>query len=150
MPQAPTTTPDQLPPEIAAQVGAPDADVESEANPPAPEGAADDSAPQSDTALPDGDTPDPRATLAATVDDEGNVLELIYSNRDGVYVRDNGTWSLIDDNEQQPTIDDQEWLEVTPDFVPAFDDMMQTQDTVSREDAAKYAVSQDYDTPAPQ
>lgn len=93
-------------------------------------------------ALPDGE----RAvgagnSLAATVDVEGDVLELIYSNVDGIYVRDSGTWTLVDTNTDQPTIDDQEWFDVTLEFVPVFDNLLLTQDSVTRDDVVPYGSS---------
>lgn len=82
-------------------------------------------------------------SLAATVDAEENVLELIFSNADGIYVRENREWSLVDADQDQPTIDDQEWYDVTPDFVTAFDDMIESEDSISRDVLVKYAAAQD-------
>ena len=97
--------------------------------------------------FPDGPDKSPDASLCATVDEDGNVLELIYSNRDGIYIRDTGEWSLIDTSVSQPTVDDQEWFDVVPDFVTVFDGMIASEDGISRDDIVKYAAPQDYDTP---
>lgn len=93
--------------------------------------------------LPEGATEVPADdTLCVTVDDDENVLELIYSNADGIYVRDTGEWTLVDTDIDQPTIDDQFWVDVTPDFVAVFDGMMQTEDGLLYADVAKYAAPQ--------
>ena len=81
-------------------------------------------------------------SLCATVDKSGNVLELIYSNADGVYVRDNGTWQLIEGDEPQPTIDDLEWFDVRPEFVSVYDGMVQNQDGITRDELVPYDAAQ--------
>lgn len=92
--------------------------------------------------LPNGQTQvAPGDTLAATIDSDGTVLELIYSNTDGIYVRDTGEWTLADTSVDQPTIDDQEWFDVTPDFVAVFDSMMQKQDDISRDEVVPYGAA---------
>ena len=92
--------------------------------------------PETTADLPAESTPDD--TLAVTIDDDDNVLELIYSNADGIYVRDNGEWTLANSEEEQPTIDDQFWVDVTPEFIAVYDQLMQSQDGIVREDAAPY------------
>jgi hypothetical protein len=94
-------------------------------------------------ALPEGSPTIPAGdSLCATVDEAENVLELIYSNADGIYVRDDGQWVLLDTSVDQPTVDDQEWLDVTPAFVPVFDQLIATSDSIPRSEAAKYAAPQ--------
>jgi hypothetical protein len=95
------------------------------------------------TALPDATTAElPEGdSLCVTIDEEDSVLELIYSNSDGIYVRDGGEWSLVNtENEDQPTIDDQEWFDVNPAFIDVYDGLMQTSDGITREDAVPYGT----------
>jgi hypothetical protein len=92
--------------------------------------------------LPDGaDSIAEGNSLAATIDVEDAVMELIYSNVDGIYVRDAGAWTLVDTGIDQPTIDDQEWFDVTTDFIPVFDEMLMTQDSIARDDVVPYDAS---------
>lgn len=93
------------------------------------------------------DTPDPDATLAATVDESDNVLELIYSDVSGVYIRDNSAWQMLNPDDDQPTIDDMVWKDVTPAFVPIYDGLVGTQDTITSDDLAEYLAQRDYDNP---
>lgn len=93
--------------------------------------------------LPNGATePAEGDSLCATIDSDGNVLELIYSNADGIYIRDGGQWTLVDTDTDQPTIDDQEWFDVTQDFIPVYDELMQTQDAITRDDVVPYDAAQ--------
>ena len=95
------------------------------------------------SSFPDGDLPTPGSSLCATISlDDELVLELIYSNADGIYTRDDGQWVLLDTSVDQPTVDDQEWLDVTPAFVPVFDQLIATSDSIPRSEAAKYAAPQ--------
>lgn len=95
--------------------------------------------PSTDSLLPDGaSTVQEGDSLCATIDEDGNVLELIYSNADGIYVRDNGEWTLVDTSVDQPTIDDQEWFDVTPEFISAYDGLMQTEDGITRDQVVPY------------
>lgn len=96
-----------------------------------------------DVALPDGATSVTEGnTLAATVDDNENVLELIYSNKDGIYVRENGAWTPVDLDIDQPTIDDQEWFDVKLDFIPVYDNLSETSDSIARDEVVPYAAAQ--------
>jgi len=79
-------------------------------------------------------------TLAFTVDDEENVLELILSNADGVSVRENSTWVPVNTDEAQPTIDDQEWLDAKPDAVPFWDGLSEAERDLTREQVLEYTV----------
>jgi len=84
----------------------------------------------------------PDETVAFTVSDDGEVLELIKSNADGVFVRDNGDWTPVNPDEDQPTIDDQEWIDVNPDEAVAFWDKQQSSESaVTRDDILKYALN---------
>lgn len=75
------------------------------------------------------------------------MLELIYSNDDGIYRRENGAWTPVNTDAPQPTIDDMEWLDVLPAFVPIFDDKIASQDSISRSEAAEYAAPVDQTQP---
>jgi len=91
------------------------------------------------TLFPNGlKTPGPEATLAATIDDSDNVLELIYSEASGVYVRDNANWRLTDSDQDQPTIEDLIWEDVTPAFVPVYDNLTKNQNDITSGALADY------------
>lgn len=78
-------------------------------------------------------------TLAFTVDDDGNVLELIRSDAEGVFVRENGDWSPVDTAADQPTVDDLEWLDATPGAVEFWDGLTDTEN-VTRESVLEYTA----------
>lgn len=78
-------------------------------------------------------------TLAFTVSDDGEVLELIQSDDEGVAVRENGDWTQLNLDDPQPTVDDQEWLEVTEDAI-AFWDGVEDPEDLTRDDVVKFAV----------
>lgn len=79
-------------------------------------------------------------TIAFTVDDDGNVAELIKSDETGIFIRENGDWSPVDTDKPQPTIDDLEWLDVNDDALKFWDDEGENSDAVTREDVLKYAI----------
>lgn len=80
-------------------------------------------------------------TIAFTVDDQDNVLELIKSDDTGVFVRENADWTPVDTDTEQPTIDDQEWLDVNEAEATAFWDQSGGEDAaITREDVLEYAL----------
>lgn len=85
------------------------------------------------------DIPD---TTAFTVDEDGNVLELILSNADGISVRENGAWSPVNIDEEQPTIDDQEWIDTTAEGIAFWDGLdEEARQVLTRDEITKYAVT---------
>jgi hypothetical protein len=76
-----------------------------------------------------------------TVDEDGTVLELIQSDETGVYVRDNADWVEVNTEEEQPTIDDLEWVEVTEDAIPFWDSASGTE-TVTRDQITQFEVTE--------
>lgn len=99
--------------------------------------AAADAASGSAAEFPDGKSaPLPDDTLALTVDENGRVLELIFSDTSGVYYRDNGTWVKVPDNEDPPTIVDREWVDVPADAVAVYDKKRAADDDISKNDFA--------------
>lgn len=79
-------------------------------------------------------------TLAFTVDDAENVLELILSNADGVSIRENNAWVPVNTDEDQPTIDDQEWLDATPEAVIFWDSLSEAERDLTRDQVLEYTV----------
>jgi hypothetical protein len=79
-------------------------------------------------------------TIAFTIDDEGKVLELILSNADGVFIRENGAWAEVNTSQEQPTIDDQEWFETTQAGVDFWDGLLEDQRDLDREAVEQYAA----------
>lgn len=66
------------------------------------------------------------ASYGLTVDeDDTTVLELVKSDENGVYVRENETWTALDseaDEESTPTVYGAIWYDVTVDAIPVYDD----------------------------
>lgn len=88
---------------------------------------------------PEVDIPD---TVAFTVDEDGNVLELILSSDDGISVREDGEWSAVNVDEEQPTIDDQEWVDTTEEGVAFWDGLDEDgRQALTRDDITQYAVA---------
>lgn len=79
-------------------------------------------------------------TIAFTVDDDENVLELILSNADGISIRENGGWTPVNSEQDQPTIDDQEWLETSQAGVDFWDSLSEDERDLSREEVLEYAA----------
>lgn len=79
-------------------------------------------------------------TVAFTVDDEDNVLELILSNADGIFIRENRGWAPVNGEQEQPTIDDQEWLETDQAGVEYWDSLSEDERDLTREAVLKYAA----------
>ena len=88
--------------------------------------------PNNKTAVENGDS------LVATVDDQGQVLELVFIDSTGMYARGNHEWHVVDTDTEQPTIDDLEWYDVTPEFVSVYDEKMDTQDHIERDEVVPY------------
>jgi hypothetical protein len=86
---------------------------------------------------------EPHTTLAFTITDDEEVLELIQSDASGVAVRENGDWTQLDLDEPQPTVDDLEWLEVNEAAIPFWDDVASADSDVVREDVLEYALVQE-------
>lgn len=79
---------------------------------------------------------EPTGEINAVIDVESEkVLDLILVNADGIYVRENGAWSLLPGDDER--VDGPEWLEVTPDAVKAWDEDNNRQ----RGDVVPFAVA---------
>jgi hypothetical protein len=76
-----------------------------------------------------------------TVSMDGEVLELIKSDKQGVAVRDNGKWVPLDLDNENPTVDDQEWIGVNNDAIKFWDDEGEKNANLKRDDVLKYAVN---------
>jgi hypothetical protein len=77
-------------------------------------------------------------TVAFTIDDDGNVLELIRSATDGVFVREDGDWVPVDADEEQPTIDDMEWADTTRRGIAFWDSLDEDERDITRDKIEKY------------
>lgn len=79
-------------------------------------------------------------TIAFTVDEDGSVKELIRSDAEGVAVREDGDWSPVNVDEDQPTIDDLEWVDTTRRGVAFWDSLDEDEKELTREQIEKYAA----------
>lgn len=67
---------------------------------------------------------DPDAHLYLTVadEDENQVLELIRSDSQGVFMRDHGQWMIVADEDDNPRVWDRVIIDVSPDAVLTYDE----------------------------
>ena len=79
-------------------------------------------------------------TIAFTIDEDGSVLELIMSSADGVFIRENGGWTEVNTDQEQPTIDDQEWLDTTEAGVSFWDSLSEDERDIDREAVLEYTA----------
>lgn len=79
-------------------------------------------------------------TIAFTVDEDGSVKELIRSDTEGVAIREDGDWSPVNIDEDQPTIDDLEWVDTTRRGVAFWDSLDEDEKELTREQIEKYAA----------
>lgn len=66
--------------------------------------------------------------LVFTIDDDNNVLELIDEGQDGLQVRDGGDWIPVDTSQENDTIFEQQWVDVS-DAALDFWDKAQSEDS---------------------
>lgn len=59
-------------------------------------------------------------------DDENEILELVKSDPDGMFIRDNHEWLKIDPDADNDRVWDRVIFDVTPDAVDIFDKLMDT------------------------
>lgn len=83
----------------------------------------------------------PDVTFSFTIDDDGNILELIKSDDEGVWVRENGDWILTDSNDPNDTIWDKEWLDVSEDAIKFWDESQNDEEPISRDRVVKYSTA---------
>ena len=87
------------------------------------------------------EAPEAEETIAFTVDDEDNVLELIRSDAEGLFIREASDWTPVNMDEEQPTIDDQIWLDATPEAIMFWDGLVNESDRdLTREQVREYTV----------
>lgn len=77
-------------------------------------------------------------SFTITVDSE-EVLELLIANPQGISVRESGEWVKLNLDDDQPTIEDQEWLDVSPAAID-FWDTLAPDAQVMRQDVIQYAL----------
>lgn len=80
-------------------------------------------------------------SLCFTITDDEDVLELVVSHPSGVAVRDNGEWLELNLDEDNPSVDDLEWLDVSDAAIPFWDAASADDKPVKRADVLKYAVN---------
>lgn len=82
------------------------------------------------------------ASFGLTLDeDDSTVLELVKSDENGVYVRENETWVQLDpeaDEDANPTVYGAIWYDVGVDAIPVFDDGEESD--LTKEDFAQFIV----------
>lgn len=68
-----------------------------------------------------------------TVDDDGNVLELVQVSPEGVFVRANGTWVGVDTDaeSEDDTVFGREWFDVSEDATELYD-VLETEDIIQK------------------
>lgn len=71
--------------------------------------------------------------LTLTVDDSGSVLELIEESAEGLLVRENGEWVDVNTDDENPTIFEQEWIDVSDDIVDFWDEAQSKDEDVTKE-----------------
>lgn len=77
--------------------------------------------------------------LMFTIDENDKVLELIESGEDGLMVRTDEDWIPVDSTEDNPTIDDLEWLDVSDDALEYWDEVEDEDEVVLRKDVMRFA-----------
>ena len=77
--------------------------------------------------------------LMFTIDENDKVLELIESGEDGLMVRTDEDWIPVDSTEDNPTIDDLEWLDVSDDALEYWDEVEDEDEVVLRKDVMQFA-----------
>jgi len=76
--------------------------------------------------------------LTLTVDDKGSVLELIEESAEGLLVRENGEWVDVNTDDENPTIFEQEWIDVSDDIVDFWDEAQSKDEDVAKEDIEQF------------
>lgn len=67
---------------------------------------------------------DPDAHLYLTVsdEDENQILELVRSDSQGVFMRDHGQWMIVPDEDNNQRMWDRIIIDVSPSIIPAYDE----------------------------
>lgn len=79
----------------------------------------------------------PDVSFGITVDeDDTTVLELVKTDPNAVYIRENEAWKALDseaDEEENPTVYGAIWYDVSADAIPIFDDL-ESEDSATKAD----------------
>lgn len=78
--------------------------------------------------------------LFFTVDDDGNVLELVKDEDESISIRIDGEWVDISDEDEFPTVYEQEMKPATDDSVGAWDAELEDNQALKLKDIADYIV----------
>ena len=81
---------------------------------------------------------EPESPLYFTVDDDGNVLELIKSEEESLSIRVDGEWVDISSEDEFPTVYEQTMKPATDDSVGAWDSELESNDQLKLEDIRDY------------
>lgn len=79
--------------------------------------------------------------LVFTIDEDDQVLELLEEQEDGLVVRVNGDWVPVATDEEQPTIFDIEWVDVSDDALEFWDEANRKDGSVTRADISQFVAS---------
>lgn len=85
----------------------------------------------------------PQDEYGVTLDDDGNVLELVLTNSSGVFIFSDDQWIAVDPegvNEDEDTVYGREWLDVSAEILPFFVEH-QHEDVITREQIAPFVTS---------
>lgn len=83
--------------------------------------------------------PGPEDTLAATADDGGTILTVIFSDESDVYLREGGAWQPVAEGDER--VDGAEWIDVTSDFVPEWDRANTASEIITSDELGEYRAA---------
>lgn len=78
--------------------------------------------------------------LYFTVDESGMVLELVKSDDEGLFIRIDQKWVDISDEEEFPTVYEQDIHFANEDSVPAWDSDLEDNDSLTLEEIVDYTI----------
>lgn len=84
--------------------------------------------------------PELPSPLYFTVDDKGNVLELVKMEDTGLFIRMDNQWIDISDEDEFPTVYEQIMKFANEDSVPAWDAGLEENDELKLEDITDYII----------
>jgi hypothetical protein len=85
--------------------------------------------------LPEGDS------LYVTLSDDGQVENLVYTDETGIYLRGTGTWTPLETDASDDPIDGKVQIEVTANYVDAYDAARSNDDPIAESDVEQYRAN---------
>lgn len=79
-------------------------------------------------------------TVSVTISRTGEVLELVKTTEDNLYIRDEGEWYPIDPDQDEPRVFDQTLADVSEDFVEYWDRLRSQEAKTTKEVIQDYLV----------